>query len=121
MSVDRWMVSSRRCGDDGGAVYWIDARGFSTPCKMPLGGSSYLGLHLAQDLAVLLQLEQLSLFLEDLSCPLKHHLEALLAFGRVLLEALDSELLDAFLDLLPAAAERRNLCSLGEGCAGCGF
>ena len=80
--------------------------------------SSSLYLGLAKDPAVLLSLlqrENLSLLLEYLARALKHHLEALLALGSVLLEALNSELLNAVLDLLPATAQRGNLGALGEG------
>lgn len=70
----------------------------------------YLGL--AQDRALLLQPQDLALLLEDLSRLLEDHLKTLLALGGVLLEALDSELLDAVPNLLPASAKRRDLSSL---------
>jgi hypothetical protein len=79
--------------------------------------SLYLGF--PQDGAVLLELQQLALLLEDLSRLLEHHLEALLTPRCVLLESLDGELLDAVLDLLPASAKRRDFCSLHECGAGC--
>lgn len=41
---------------------------------------------------------------EDLPAHLQNHFKAFPAFNSVLLEPLDRELLDAVLDLLPAAA-----------------
>lgn len=70
----------------------------------------------SQDAAVLLQGQDLSLFLEDLSRTLKHHLKTLFTSLRVLLKAINSELLDAVLDLLPSSAERCDLGALGEIC-----
>lgn len=73
---------------------------------------SHLGF--PQDAAVLLQSQDVSLFLEDLSGALEHHLETFLASLCVLLEAIDGELLDAVLDLLPPPAECCDLGALGE-------
>jgi hypothetical protein len=77
-------------------------------------------LRLPQDLALLLQAQDLALLLEHLSRLLQDHLKALFAPGCVLLESLDCELLDAVLDLLPASAQGRDLCSLREGGLGSG-
>jgi len=82
------------------------------------GRGSHLGL--SQDWTLLLQLQQLSLLLEDLSRLLQHHLEALFSLGGVLLEPLNRKLFNTVLDLLPASAEGGYLCSLCEGCTGCG-
>lgn len=73
-------------------------------------GSSHLGL--PQNLALLLQPQNFALLLENLARLLEDHLEALLALGGVLLEALDSKLFDAVPDFLPASAERCDLGSL---------
>lgn len=72
-----------------------------------------LHLCLPQNPAALLQSEDLALLLEHLACALEDHLEAFLAGLRVLLEAVDGELLDAVLDLLPSSAEG---CDLGALC-----
>ena len=117
MGNDRAEWTERPCGDVGRKI-----RGASEPdCqRKETGGycSSSLYLDLAKDPAVLLRLLQrqdFSLLLEHLARALKHHLEALLALSSVLLEALNSELLDAVLDLLPATAQRGDLGALGEG------
>ena len=73
-------------------------------------------LCLPQDPTVLLQSQFVRLLLEHLPGPFKYHLEALLACLCVLLEAIDSELLDAVLNLLPPSAECCDLCPLGETC-----
>lgn len=78
---------------------------------------AHSNLCVSQNLAVLLrllELEDLSLLLKDLARPLEDHLETLLALCGVLLEALDSKLLDAVFDLLPATTERCNLSSLSK-------
>jgi hypothetical protein len=80
-------------------------------------------LRLSQNLAILLQLHQLPLLLKHLPRPLKHHLKPLLPLCRILLKSLDRKLLNAILDLLPAATQRRNLRPLRKrrcGCRGCG-
>lgn len=74
-----------------------------------------LQLGLLQDLGLLLQPQQLALVGEDLTSALQYHLEALASAHGVLLEALDGELLNAVLDLLPAATQGRDLGALGEG------
>jgi hypothetical protein len=79
---------------------------------MQVGSSSHL--RLPQDLALLLQAQDLALLLEHLSRLLEDHLEALFASCCVLLEPLDCELLDAVLNLLPASTQGRDLCSLRE-------
>jgi len=58
-----------------------------------------------------------SLHGEHLSAHLEHRLEAFTALDGILLEALDSKVLDAVLDLLPAAAEGSDLSGLLEDCA----
>lgn len=58
-----------------------------------------------------------SLHGEDLSAHLEHSLKALTAFDSVLLEALNGEVLDAVLDLLPTTAEGSDLSRLLEDCA----
>jgi hypothetical protein len=80
--------------------------------KVERESTSHLGL--PQDAAVLLQRQNVSLLLEDLSRALEHHLKPLLAGLCVLLEAIDGELLDAVLDLLPPPAKRCNLGALDE-------
>jgi len=77
-------------------------------------------LGLGEDRALLLQLQQLPLLFKDFASLLKHHLKALLALGGILLEALDGELLNTVLDLLPATAQGGNLGALSEGGSGVG-
>jgi len=117
MGKDRAEWTEGPCGDVGRKVrsaYESDCHRKETASCC--SSSLYLGL--AKDPTVLLRLlqrENLSLFLEYLARALKHHLEALLALGSVLLEALNSELLNAVLDLLPATAQRGNFGALREG------
>lgn len=71
-------------------------------------------LRLPQDAAVLLECEYFPLLLEHLSGAFENHLETLFARLCVLLEAVDSELLNAVLDFLPPSAESCDLGSLSE-------
>jgi hypothetical protein len=80
-------------------------------------------LRLPQNLAILLQQHQLPLLLKHLPRPLKHHLKPLLPLRGILLKPLDRKLLNAILDLLPAATQRRDFRPLRKrscGCRGCG-
>lgn len=83
-----------------------------------MGGVENAASHprLPQYPAVLLQSQNIPLLLEDLPGALKDHLEAFLAGLRVLLEAVDSELLNAVLDLLPPSTES---CDFGALCEVC--
>lgn len=56
---------------------------------------------------------------ENLSAHLEHHLKALATLDGVLLETLDSKVLDAVLDFLPATAEGSDLSRLLEDGAVC--
>jgi len=68
--------------------------------------------HLPQDLRIALQPQQVPLLLENLPTHLQHHLEPLLPLQCILLKPVHGELFDAIPDLLPPAAERRNLRAL---------
>ena len=67
-----------------------------------------------------MHLPKLSLLGEGPPAHLQDHLEALATPSGVLLEALNSKLLDTVLDLLPTTAERNDLSILLEGCFGVG-
>jgi hypothetical protein len=118
-SLDRPQERRSRSGDDmckegRGRVQAWDRRVSRVGNHTSFGGLTDLYPGLLQDLGLLLQLYHLALVGKHFSGALQDHLESLLTPEGILLEALNGELLDAVLDLLPSTDDGCDLGALME-------